>query len=200
MAMAESAAPDGVTRVRRRSLSLRPDVSAAIAFQVILAVALIVFVVWIVDNTIDQSPPRQHRLGLRHSCGSAPASTSSQSAGLLLERARPTAARSLSASSIRFSSPSIGIVLASIIGFLLGVARLSGNWLLAKVATVYVETFRNIPLLLQLLFWYKAVLSVLPGPRQGLVLPFGANLSNRGLIVPRPVFGDRASPDPARNR
>ena len=55
---------------------------------------------------------------------------------------------------------------------------------------VYVEIFRNVPLLLQLLFWYKAVLAVLPGPRQGLVLPFGTNLSNRGLIMPRPVASD----------
>jgi general L-amino acid transport system permease protein len=83
----------------------------------------------------------------------------------------------------------IGIVLATILGFLLGIARLSKNWLLSKAATVYIETLRNIPLLLQLLFWYRAVLSVLPGARQGLVLPFGANLNNRGLFLPRPVFG-----------
>ncbi|WP_181706242.1 amino acid ABC transporter permease [Chthonobacter rhizosphaerae] len=84
----------------------------------------------------------------------------------------------------------IGVVLATVLGFLVGIARLSPNWLLAKVASVYVETFRNIPLLLQLLFWYKAVLSVLPGPRQGLALPMGSNLSNRGLIIPRPVIGE----------
>ncbi|HUG60881.1 MAG TPA: amino acid ABC transporter permease [Methylomirabilota bacterium] len=81
----------------------------------------------------------------------------------------------------------LGIVFATILGFVIGIARLSPNWLLARVATVYVETFRNIPLLLQLLFWYKAVLSVLPGPRQGIELPFASNLSNRGLIMPWPV-------------
>ncbi|WP_181700324.1 amino acid ABC transporter permease [Chthonobacter albigriseus] len=84
----------------------------------------------------------------------------------------------------------LGIVFATILGFIIGIARLSPNWLLSKVAAVYVETFRNIPLLLQLLFWYKAVLSVLPGPRQGLVLPLGSNLSNRGLIIPRPIAGE----------
>ncbi len=84
----------------------------------------------------------------------------------------------------------LGIVLASILGFIVGVARLSKNWLLAKIATVYVETFRNIPLLLQLLFWYKAVLSVLPGPRQSYQFPFGSHLSNRGLILPYPLFGE----------
>lgn len=84
----------------------------------------------------------------------------------------------------------LGIVLATIIGFVVGISRLSSNWLLARAATVYVETLRNIPLLLQLLFWYKAVLSVLPGPRQGYMLPFSTNLSNRGLTMPRPIFGE----------
>ncbi len=82
----------------------------------------------------------------------------------------------------------LGIVFASILGFLLGVARLSRNLLIAGIATVYVETLRNVPVLLQLLFWYKAVLSVLPGPREAIHLPFGANLSNRGLLLPWPVF------------
>lgn len=84
----------------------------------------------------------------------------------------------------------LGIVFATIIGFVVGISRLSSNWLLARIATVYVETLRNVPLLLQLLFWYKAVLSVLPGPRQGYWLPFSTNLSNRGLIMPKPVTGE----------
>ena len=71
---------------------------------------------------------------------------------------------------------------------MLGVARLSKNWLIAQIATVYIETLRNIPVLLQLLFWYKAVLSILPSPRQGLNLLFDTKLSNRGLIIPRPIF------------
>ncbi|ODN70324.1 amino acid ABC transporter permease [Methylobrevis pamukkalensis] len=79
----------------------------------------------------------------------------------------------------------LGIIFATIIGFLVGIARLAPNWMLRKVATVYVEIFRNIPVLLQLLFWYKAVLSVLPQPRNGIEMPFGANLSNRGMIIPR---------------
>jgi general L-amino acid transport system permease protein len=90
----------------------------------------------------------------------------------------------------------IGIVLSTIIGLIAGIARLSKNWLISMIAAVYVETFRNVPVLLQLLFWYKAVLSVLPGPRQGYALPFGANLSNRGLILPRfiPEPGFLATP------
>lgn len=65
----------------------------------------------------------------------------------------------------------IGIVFATIIGFIVGIARLSQNWLAAKLAAIYVETIRNTPLLLQLFFWYTAVLAPLPGPRQTLSLP-----------------------------
>jgi general L-amino acid transport system permease protein len=84
----------------------------------------------------------------------------------------------------------VGIVLASFLGFVVGIARLSRNWLVARIATIYIETIRNVPVLLQLLFWYKAVLSVLPGPAEGYALPFGSNLSNRGLILPKPIAGD----------
>jgi general L-amino acid transport system permease protein len=84
----------------------------------------------------------------------------------------------------------LGIVLATIIGFIVGISRLSKNWLLAKVATGYVETIRNIPLLLQLLFWYNAVLKALPAMRESIVIPGGAFLNNRGLFLPAPVFLD----------
>src|SRR5581483_3823881 len=82
----------------------------------------------------------------------------------------------------------IGIVFATIIGFTVGIARLSRNWLLSKVAAGYVETIRNIPLLLQLLFWYNAVLKALPDFRDSYVLPGGAFLNNRGLELPKPIF------------
>ncbi|MFI8579729.1 amino acid ABC transporter permease [Ectopseudomonas khazarica] len=80
----------------------------------------------------------------------------------------------------------IGIVLASILGFLLGVARLSPNWLINKLATVYIEIFRNIPPLLQILFWYFAVFLALPGPRQSLNLGETFFLNSRGLYLPAP--------------
>src|SRR3954463_9478985 len=63
---------------------------------------------------------------------------------------------------------SIGIVLATILGFVVGVARLSRNFLVARLASGYVELIRNLPLLLQLLFWYNAVLKALPEVRQSL--------------------------------
>jgi len=83
----------------------------------------------------------------------------------------------------------VGIVLATILGFLIGIARLSSNWLVAKVATAYVEIIRNLPLLLQLLFWYFAVVKSLPSPRESYGPLFGAYLNIRGLSLPAPVFG-----------
>jgi general L-amino acid transport system permease protein len=80
----------------------------------------------------------------------------------------------------------IGIAIATILGFTVGIARLSSNWLLVKAATVYVETIRNIPLLLQLLFWYNAVLKALPDIRDSHRF-FGSYLNNRGLFVPEPI-------------
>ena len=75
----------------------------------------------------------------------------------------------------------IGIVLATLIGTLFGVARLSSNWLIARIAGVYVEGLRNIPLLLQLFFWYALITQAFPGPRKALNPIEGIFLSNRGL-------------------
>jgi general L-amino acid transport system permease protein len=85
----------------------------------------------------------------------------------------------------------LGIFLATVIGFLVGIMRLSKNWLIAKIATVYVELIRNIPLFLQILIWYGAVLKPLPGPKQALNVG-GFYLSNRGLNMPSPVFDSGA--------
>jgi general L-amino acid transport system permease protein len=82
----------------------------------------------------------------------------------------------------------IGIVFATIIGFVVGISRLSRNWLLAKVAGGYVETIRNLPLLLQLLFWYNAVLKALPDIRDSIAVGGSVFLNNRGLFLPQPIF------------
>jgi general L-amino acid transport system permease protein len=81
----------------------------------------------------------------------------------------------------------IGIFFATIIGFLVGLGRLSPNWLLSRVAGAYVELIRNLPLLFQILFWYLAVLSTLPNPRQSISLFGSFFLSNRGLVIPKPI-------------
>lgn len=84
----------------------------------------------------------------------------------------------------------IGIVLATILGFIVGISRLSSNWLLAKAAGCYVEIVRNLPLLLQLLFWYNAVLKTLPDIRDSISVGGRVFLNNRGLFLPTPIFKD----------
>lgn len=82
----------------------------------------------------------------------------------------------------------IGIILATLLGFIVGIARLSKNWLLSRAAAVYIETFRNIPLLLQIFFWYFCVLRNLPAPRQSMSLGDVFFLNVRGLSIPAPVI------------
>ncbi|MES9906455.1 MAG: amino acid ABC transporter permease [Sedimenticola sp.] len=87
----------------------------------------------------------------------------------------------------------LGIILATILGVLIGVARLSSNWVISKMAMVYIETFRNIPLLLQIFFWYFAVLRALPHPRSSVNLNDTFFLNNRGFYSPMPLFGEGGS-------
>ncbi|MGH6895362.1 MAG: amino acid ABC transporter permease [Geminicoccaceae bacterium] len=83
----------------------------------------------------------------------------------------------------------IGIALATVLGFVIGLARLSSNWLVARLATVYIEIIRNVPLLLQILFWYFAVLQALPHPRDSMAfLGDLFFLNNRGFYAPKPIF------------
>jgi general L-amino acid transport system permease protein len=86
----------------------------------------------------------------------------------------------------------ICIPLATVLGFVIGVARLSPNWLLSRFALVYTTIMRNTPLLLLLLFWYNAVLKSLPGPRQSISLGNVVFFNNRGLYLPLPVARDPA--------
>src|SRR5277367_882419 len=86
----------------------------------------------------------------------------------------------------------ICIPLTTLLGFVIGLARLSPNWLLSRFALVYTSVLRNIPLLLLLLFWYNAVLKSLPGPRQSISVGDVVFLNNRGLYLPMPVPRDQA--------
>jgi general L-amino acid transport system permease protein len=83
----------------------------------------------------------------------------------------------------------VAIAIATVLGFVVGLARLSGNPVIAGLALVYVDALRNIPLLLQIFFWYFAVLRPLPSPRQSIVFGGVAFLSNRGLVLPAPLLG-----------
>jgi len=84
----------------------------------------------------------------------------------------------------------VGIFFATIIGLFIGIARLSNNFLLAKLSLSYIELFRNIPILLQILFWYNVVIATLPSPRSSIGLMETFFLNNRGLYTPSPVLQD----------
>jgi general L-amino acid transport system permease protein len=84
----------------------------------------------------------------------------------------------------------LSIVFATLLGFTIALARRSSNGAIAAAASLYVETFRNIPLLIQLLFWYFAILQPMPGPRGSLSLFGLVFLNNRGLFVPAPEIAD----------
>jgi len=86
----------------------------------------------------------------------------------------------------------LGIVFATIFGLFIGIARLSPNFIVARLAGSYVELIRNVPLLLQLYFWYNAVLKVLPELSDSITLCGGISLNNRGLFLPRPMFDETA--------
>lgn len=88
----------------------------------------------------------------------------------------------------------VGIICATLIGFVVGLGRLSPNWLLARIAGAYVELVRNLPLLFQILFWYLAVLAALPNPRQSIAVFDSIFLSNRGFGMPKPVGTEALMP------
>ncbi len=86
----------------------------------------------------------------------------------------------------------IAIVFTSIIGLLIGIGRLSSNWLVSKMCMIYVEIFRNVPILLQILFWYSILISILPHPKKSFVYFDSAFLNNRGFIIPKPILESNA--------
>jgi general L-amino acid transport system permease protein len=86
-----------------------------------------------------------------------------------------------------FLVAAVGVVLATLLGFLLGVARLSRNWLVSKLAYVYIEFTRNVPVLLHILLWHGIIINTMPHPRNALTIGDVLFLTNRGLYVPKPI-------------
>ncbi|HIQ15326.1 MAG TPA: amino acid ABC transporter permease [Leucothrix sp.] len=82
----------------------------------------------------------------------------------------------------------LGIVFATLLGFIIGIARLSNNWLISKIANVYIETFRNIPLLIQIIFWYSLIVGSLPAVRDSFSLFDSFFLNQRGINIPSPIY------------
>lgn len=161
-----------------------------IIYQVVLAAVLIAFVWWIVGNTIDNLSARGISSGFGFLDRRAGFDISQ---ALIPFSADSNFARALTVGFINTVLVAvIGIITATILGFLIGIGRLSKNWLIAKICTVYVELFRNLPPLLVIFFWYLGVLSALPAVRESYDLPFGTFLNSRGFFIPRPIFGEGA--------
>ncbi|MGY6708526.1 MAG: amino acid ABC transporter permease [Rhizobiaceae bacterium] len=161
-----------------------------IVYQVLVAVALVAFVYWIIGNTSENLRRANISSGFGFLSGRAGFDVSQS---LIDYSSDSTFGRALIVGLLNTMLVAvIGIFTATILGFLIGVGRLSGNWLIAKICTVYVEVFRNLPPLLVIFFWYLGVLSVLPGPRDSYELPFSTFLNNRGFFMPMPVWGDGA--------
>ncbi|MBD8064898.1 amino acid ABC transporter permease [Devosia sp. PTR5] len=156
-----------------------------IIYQVVVAVILVTFIAWIIQNTAANLAAQNKTTGFD-----------------FLWR---TAGFDIGFSLLPWSRASfyweaflvgilntllvavIGIFFSTILGFTLGIARLSSNFIVSSLATVYIETIRNIPLLLQLFFWYFAVLKAMPAVRDSFTLPFDSFINQRGIYVPRPI-------------
>ena len=158
----------------------------SIVFQVLVVLALVLGVWWIVDNTIENLRRSNIQTGFDFLRGRAGFDISTS---LIQYTSDSTYGRAILVGFWNTILVAVsGIVTATILGFLIGIARLSNNWLLRKIAMVYVEIFRNIPPLLVIFFWYLGVLSILPAPRDSIVLPFGSYLNSRGFYFPRFVW------------
>src|SRR5262245_26873609 len=159
----------------------------AIVYQILTLVGVIAFAAYIVHNTIDNLSRQGIASGfgfLRQPAGFAIPQTLIDYSELS-SNGRVFWVGLLNTVLVAV----IGIVLATVLGFVIGLARLSSNWLIARLATVYIEVIRNIPVLLQILFWYFAVLQALPQPRDSIAfLGDLFFLNNRGFYTPKPVF------------
>ncbi|SEG82664.1 amino acid ABC transporter permease [Marinobacterium lutimaris] len=156
----------------------------ALIFQVLLVLVLGGFVWFIVSNTLNNLEQRGITTGFDFLSQEA-------GFGIPLSLVEYTEASSYGRTFIvgllnTVLVSVLGIIAATILGFILGVARLSDNWLISRLSALYIEIFRNIPLLLQIFFWYFAVLRALPSPRDSIEF-LGSFLNIRGLSMPAPV-------------
>ncbi|MGO1163492.1 amino acid ABC transporter permease [Brucella pseudogrignonensis] len=156
-------------------------------FQIAVLICLVAAAYWIVSNTIANLQRANIASGFGFLEGRAGFDISQ---ALIPFSSDSTYGRALLVGFLNTLLVAVtGIVAATILGFLIGIGRLSNNWLVAKLCTIYVEIFRNIPPLLIVFFWYVGVISILPQIRQSIELPFSVFINNRGISFPKPDFG-----------
>src|ERR1700742_4613762 len=158
----------------------------SIAIQVFLVLAVAGTVWWFANNTVTNL----HQRGIASGFGFLGQRAGFDMTTFLNTTSEGTYGSMLLAGlldTIVVSLPSI--IIATILGLIVGIARLSSNWLIRTIATVYVEVLRNIPPLLAILFFYLAVLATLPDVRNAIQIGPDFSLSNRGFFMPAPVFG-----------
>ncbi|MDX1376680.1 MAG: ABC transporter permease subunit, partial [Burkholderiales bacterium] len=164
-------------------LSLRDARFRALVFQVLALGAVLAALAYLVSNTVANLEERKIASGfgfLAREAGFAIGETT-----FIAYSAADSYLRALAVGLANtFRVGLIGIVLATVLGTLVGLARLSSNWLVGRLAALYVEVLRNVPLLVQLFFWYAVISENLPGPRAALNPLPGVFLSNRGIAVP----------------
>lgn len=181
--------PSPATRDTPHRLSWRNDVRVrGILYQVLVIGGVVALAWYLISNTLDNLAARDIATGfgfLNLEAGFA------VSESPVPYSAADTYRRALIVGILNTLKVSlIGIILATILGTVTGVARLSSNWLVATFATWYVEGLRNIPVLLQLFFWYALITEGLPRPREAFNPLPGIYLSNRGLRYPEPLWHD----------
>ena len=179
-----AAADDSLTGTAKTAPWYDPD-KRAVFIQGLMIVLTAAFVIWIVNNTLGNLA----RLNIASGYGFLEERSGfGVPMSLIAYSPQSTYLRAFEVGLLNTLLVSaMGIVAATIIGFVMGVARLSSNWLIRSIATIYVEGLRNVPVLLQIFFWYFAVLGALPQPRNAVSFMGSVFLSNRGLYVPAPI-------------
>lgn len=173
----------------KASLLYDPRVRSLVV-QAVVILLLVLGIWWIIDNTLENLRRSNITTGFGFLRGRSGFDVSDR---LIDYSSNSTYGRALIVGILNTLLVAVtGVIAATIIGFLVGIGRLSNNWLIRKIATLYVEVFRNIPPLLVILFWYQGVLALLPNMRGSYVLPFGSFLNSRGFYLPRPVWGEGA--------
>jgi general L-amino acid transport system permease protein len=156
-----------------------------IIYQVVVAAVLVVFFYWIITNTATNLAAQNKSTGFEFLW--APSGFDISFKVLEYSRSSSYFQTLLVGITNTLLVAFLGIIFATVLGFTIGIARLSSNFIISSLATIYVETIRNIPLLLQLFFWYFAVLASMPAVRNSYELPLSSFINKRGIYIPRPT-------------